>query len=36
MKYYYMHIVMDYLSDEDWAMCYNELVWIRKKEAKLK
>lgn len=31
---YYMHISdPDSLSDEEWAMVYNELKYIRKKEA---
>jgi hypothetical protein len=29
-----MHIAdPDSLTDEEWAMRYNELVWIRNKEA---
>ena len=32
---YYMHIAdPDSLSDEEWAMRYQELLWIRKAEAK--
>lgn len=31
---YYLHIAdPDSLSDEEWAKRYNELVWIRNKEA---
>lgn len=32
---YYMHITdPDSLSDEEWAMRFKELEWIRKREAK--
>jgi hypothetical protein len=32
---YYLHIPdPDSLSDEEWAMRYRELEWIRKKEGK--
>jgi len=31
---YYLHIAdPDRLSDQDWAMRFKELEWIRKKEA---
>ncbi|HOZ84533.1 MAG TPA: hypothetical protein PK191_03530 [Niabella sp.] len=30
---YYFHLDPDILSDEEWAMRYNELIWVRKKEA---
>lgn len=31
---YYMHISdPDSLSDEDWAMRFKEIEWIRKREA---
>jgi hypothetical protein len=30
---YYLKIDPDTLTDEEWAMRYNELLWIRKKEA---
>lgn len=31
---YYMHIAdPDSLSDEEWAMRFKELEWIRKREA---
>lgn len=32
---YYLHIENpDAMSDEAWAMAYNELVWVRNEEAK--
>jgi hypothetical protein len=32
---YYMHLPdPDALSDEDWAAAYQELLWVREKEAK--
>lgn len=34
---YYMHIAdPDSLSDEEWAMRFKELEWIRRREAEAK
>lgn len=34
---YYMHIAdPDSLSDEEWAMRFKELEWIRRREAETK
>jgi hypothetical protein len=33
MRYYYHVQDPESLSDEEWANYYNELIWIRKKEA---
>lgn len=34
MLRYYFHIDPDTLTDDQYAMRFNELVWIRKEEAK--
>ena len=32
---YYLHLAdPDSLSDEEWAMRYKELIWLREQEAK--
>jgi len=34
LRYYYPNLDVEGLSDEKWAMLWNDLKWVREEEAK--